>query len=119
LADADVIPFWSYFSSHGGVDVLGYPISKRFTWDGYVCQAMQRGVLQWDESDHQVHLANIMDFLAVDHRDEVLLKTNVVPPAIGIANETGLSIAQIRATRQQLLEEDNALAPYYRGLPSA
>ena len=34
IADSNSIPFWTYFNEHGGPDVLGYPVSRRFIWDG-------------------------------------------------------------------------------------
>ena len=37
--------FWDEFQRLGGVDALGYPISRRFTWKGFTVQAMQKGVL--------------------------------------------------------------------------
>ncbi len=39
ITDDDGIPFWSEFSRLGGVDELGYPVSRRFIWGGSVVQA--------------------------------------------------------------------------------
>src|SRR5579863_7033134 len=72
LSDAGAIPFWTYFSQHGGVDVLGYPISQRFLWDGYVCQATQRAVLQWNPTTGEVQFANLFDYLSQNGRDDWL-----------------------------------------------
>lgn len=38
--------FWSEFQRLGGVPALGYPISDRFMWDGFLVQATQRVVMQ-------------------------------------------------------------------------
>lgn len=81
VTDAAGIPFWAFFSQHGGVDLLGYPISTRFTWDGYVCQATQRAVLQWNPSTNQVQLANIFDYLSQAGRDDWLLSAHLAPRA--------------------------------------
>jgi hypothetical protein len=35
VTNADGIPFWDAFQGHGGVDVLGYPVSRRFVLDGF------------------------------------------------------------------------------------
>jgi hypothetical protein len=43
------IPFWDEFQRLGGVDALGYPVSRRFVYKGFVTQAFQKAVLQWQE----------------------------------------------------------------------
>src|SRR5579859_4304817 len=47
ITDDGGIAFWSEFKRLGGVDVLGYPASTRFTLDGFTVQATQRVILQW------------------------------------------------------------------------
>src|SRR5947207_3019207 len=47
ITDGGDIPFWSEFQRLGGVAALGYPVTGRFVWDGFVVQATQRVVLQW------------------------------------------------------------------------
>ena len=79
ITDADGIPFWTFFRQHGGVDVLGYPISQRFLWDGYVCQATQRAVMQWDPATHQLQLVNIFDYLSDAGKDDWLLAAHIAP----------------------------------------
>jgi hypothetical protein len=40
--------FWTGFRRFGGVEVLGYPVSRRYRYaDGELYQAFQRGVLKW------------------------------------------------------------------------
>jgi Lytic transglycolase len=80
IADSNGIPFWTYFNEHGGPDVLGYPVSRRFTWDGYVCQATQRAVMQWNPSTQKVQLANVFDNLSMIGKDQWLATTNIAPP---------------------------------------
>ena len=38
------------------LQALGYPISRRFMWDGFVSQAMQKVVLQWRPEQDAVSL---------------------------------------------------------------
>src|SRR6185437_185321 len=38
VTDADGVPFWSAFQALGGVDVLGYPVTRRFELDGFTVQ---------------------------------------------------------------------------------
>src|SRR5258708_162449 len=69
VSDLNGIPFWSYFNESGGQSVLGYPVSRRFLWDGYVCQATQRAIMQWNPSTHQVQLVNVFDQLSSIGKD--------------------------------------------------
>ncbi|MCS7002115.1 MAG: hypothetical protein NZ518_04620, partial [Dehalococcoidia bacterium] len=66
-ADRDGRPtrWWSEFLRLGGLDALGYPISRVYTGpDGFLYQAFQRGVLQWRPEAGRAMLANTLDFLA-------------------------------------------------------
>ena len=63
ITDEEDIAFWTEFQRLGGVDTLGYPISGRFFWDGYISQATQRGVLQWHPDGSRVELVNLLDYL--------------------------------------------------------
>src|SRR5688572_5594817 len=46
ITDEGGIPLWSEFQRLGGVAALGFPVSRRFTWEGFVVQATQKAVLQ-------------------------------------------------------------------------
>ena len=46
VSNADGIPFWDFFRAAGGVEAVGYPVSHRFVWNGFVVQAMQKVVFQ-------------------------------------------------------------------------
>ena len=50
VEDGHGADLWSAFKSAGGVDALGYPISRRFEWSGDVAQAFVYGVLRWNRS---------------------------------------------------------------------
>jgi hypothetical protein len=79
ITDNDGIPFWTFFSTSGGVDSLGYPVSQRFSWDGYVCQATQRGILQWNPTTNTVQLANVLDYLSQIGKDDWLAAAHLAP----------------------------------------
>ena len=38
---------WTAFQLLGGVDALGYPISRRFDFDGYWAQGFEKALLRW------------------------------------------------------------------------
>jgi hypothetical protein len=81
ISDANGIPFWTFFTQQGGTDVLGYPVSTRFMWNGYVCQATQRAILQWDPASGSVQLANVVDYLSTAGEDDWLYQHRLVPKA--------------------------------------
>jgi hypothetical protein len=47
VANEAGIPLWDAFVKAGGVQALGYPLTRRFTWNGTVVQGFQNGVLRW------------------------------------------------------------------------
>ncbi|MCY4436676.1 MAG: FxLYD domain-containing protein [Chloroflexi bacterium] len=58
------IVFWSSFQQLGGVPAVGYPVSGRFILDGFVYQATQNVLLQWDPASNSVNIANTFDMLS-------------------------------------------------------
>ena len=61
ITDEGGIPFWSEYQRLGGPEVLGYPVSARFVWDGFTVQAMQKVVFQWRPDTRSVAFVNVMD----------------------------------------------------------
>jgi hypothetical protein len=47
VANEAGLPFWDAFKAEGGLDTLGYPLTRRFIWNGTIVQAFQNGVLRW------------------------------------------------------------------------
>ena len=82
------VPFWSEFQRLGAVERLGYPITQRFIWHGFITQATQKAVLQWDPDLGRVQLVNVLDYLADIGKEEWLQQKWFVPrrsPAGSIA----------------------------------
>jgi hypothetical protein len=51
---------WTAFQAAGGVDALGYPVSRRFEWDGKVAQAFSSGTaLRWNPDLQQADTLNV------------------------------------------------------------
>ena len=63
ITDNGGIAFWTGFQQFGGVPELGYPVSGRFILNGFVYQATQRTLLQWDSANSSVNIANTFDLL--------------------------------------------------------
>jgi hypothetical protein len=76
--DADAA-FWSEFQQWGGVDRVGYPITNRFAYRGFLTQAFQKLVLQWrPELGHAVPV-NVLDDLDQQGSDAWLSASRAVP----------------------------------------
>jgi len=61
VQDGHEADLWSAFQSAGGVDSLGYPISRRFELSGDVAQAFANGVLRFDRASQSVQMLNVKD----------------------------------------------------------
>jgi hypothetical protein len=56
VANEAGIPFLDAFREQGGVDTLGYPLTRRFVWNGTIVQAFQHGVLRWLPTEARVEV---------------------------------------------------------------
>ena len=103
--------FYAAFEEFGGVAAVGYPVSRRFIWDGFVTQVMQKAVFQWRPDQQATAFVNVFDDLhrlGYDGRlDDQLV------PAQEQFDETGLSWPQILERRVALLDEEPALRRVY------
>ncbi len=94
--------FWAGMRHLGGVQVLGYPISRPYLApDGLQYQVFQRGVLQWRPDIGEAWLANVMDWLHAAGHDDWLLSLGVPRQR----NDDGslTDFAQIKAARLRWL----------------
>ena len=112
------VPFWTFFSEHGGVSELGYPVSRRFMWDGQICQATQRAILQWDPQTNEVQLANLFDYLSRMGKDDWLLAAHLAPKPQTTPYETKpLSFLMLAHYRFAWLYNDPAIFHRYFSTP--
>lgn len=113
------INMWSEFQRLGGVAVLGYPASRRFTLDGFTVQATQKFLLQWrpDANPPQVYFVNVFDKLHDNGQDAALQAQFQIPPQLPASFDAGkTSFNDIAAGRLALLASDPAIsARYYNG----
>ena len=105
--------FWTAFSEFGGVPAVGYPVSRRFVWDGFVTQVMQKAVFQWRPDEQATAFVNVFDDL---HRlgFDSALEDQLVPVQEEF-DETGLAWPQILEQRVALLDEEPLLRRVYLG----
>jgi len=103
------IPFWNEYQRLGGVRTLGYPASKRFVWNGWIAQVVQRGIVVWHPDDNRAELANVLDDLSAAGLDDWLQAEKGIPPPGDNSAEQSLSFDQIRAGRLALLDQNDAI----------
>jgi hypothetical protein len=115
ITDEENIPFWTEFQQLGGVETLGYPISRRFFWDGYISQATQRGVLQWHPAETQMQLVNLLDYLSARGFDQLLEKVYSIPAVTPITNmvQGSADWQGVAQASSYLLEQSPAVRSFY------
>jgi hypothetical protein len=86
VTDDGGVRFWSEMQRVGGVAAVGYPVSRRFQWDGFTVQAFQRVVFQWRADQNAVAFVNVFDRLHDLGKDEFLLKVRQTPPPRAFAD---------------------------------
>ena len=111
VTDDSGIPFWSTFSRDGGVAAFGYPISTRFLISSATDQALQKGILQWDNGI--VSVINVLDVLHDAGLDAVLQSRYFTPPPADTSPDAGLAWPQIVARHQQFLAGNPAIRAAY------
>ena len=117
VIDDEEASFWSEFRRLGGVEGVGYPISQRFEWDGFIVQAMQRGVLQWRPEVGRAYFVNVFDQMSSAGKDDWLLTVRSTPRPLGPEFDAGKKWDQIVADRLALLETNPALRSAYYAVP--
>ena len=83
ITDENGVNFASEFERLGGVEALGYPISRRFEWDSFTTQATQKAVLQWHPQTNRAALINLLDAFSDAGLDPWLEQHAQVPPPAG------------------------------------
>jgi hypothetical protein len=106
---------WSEFNRLGGVNAVGYPVSHRFQWSGFLCQTMQRVVFQWRPDIGQVYFANVFDLMSETGKDDWLLSTRQTPKPF-VFNEAGKTWDQIVSLRLAALNANAAIKAAYNSV---
>ena len=117
ITDENGVNFASEFERLGGVEALGYPISRRFEWDGFTTQATQQAVLQWHPQANRAALINLLDAFADAGLDSWLEQQAQVPPRHVPHDEAGLIFDEVVAARLSYLDGYPALRQAYFAAP--
>ena len=114
VVDDQDASFWTEFRRFGGVDVLGYPVSRRYRYPdpntGYLSQAFQRGILQWHPETARAQMANVFEQFTEQGRDDALEIAGIPRPQ---PDPPGLSFADDAERRMGMLSEPRFLARYF------
>ncbi|HEY0581135.1 MAG TPA: hypothetical protein VGE94_03075, partial [Chloroflexota bacterium] len=105
--------FWTEFRRFGGVEVLGYPVSRRYrypTETGYLSQAFQRGILQWHPETGRAQMANVFEQFTEQGRDDLLENVGIPRPR---PQDATLNFADDAERRMGWLVEPRFLARYF------
>lgn len=113
VVDDSEARFWTAFEEFGGVAEVGYPVSRRFVWDGFVTQVMQKAVFQWRPGEQATAFVNVFDDLHRLGYDQRLADELV--PEQEAFDEAGLPWPQILERRVALLDEEPLLRRVYLG----
>lgn len=113
ITNEDGIPFWDAFQRLGGVDAIGYPATGRFTWRGFVDQATQKVILQWNPARGQVEVVNVFDVIEQMGLDGQLQAKYQTPPSADNGADAGKGWAQIVARHQAELDAAPAIKARY------
>ncbi len=82
VTDDDGIPLWTEFQRLGGVQAVGFPISRRFVWNGLLSQAFQRVIFQWQPGRGVVAFVNTFDLMSSAGLDDFLLSVRQGPKPV-------------------------------------
>ncbi|MBI4322474.1 MAG: hypothetical protein HY675_28610 [Chloroflexi bacterium] len=110
--DGDVL-FWTEFRRLGGMLGIGYPVSRRFLWNGFVSQATQKGVLQWRPDQKKAWFVNVFDLLHDAGKDDWLALVRSVPKQLPSDFDKGKSWNDVIVGRRALLNDFPKISARY------
>ncbi len=113
ITNDDGVAFWDAYQKLGGPYVLGYPVTTRFNYDGFVTQAMQKVVFQWRPDIKQVWFLNTFDALHDNGKDGWLLAYRQTPAPFDVTPDIGLSWDQVVKRHQAFLDQNRAIKARY------
>ncbi len=110
--DDQAMFLWEFFRL-GGIPALGYPVSQRFTLDGFTVQAFQKAVLQWHPDTGSATFVNVLDRLHDGGKDGWLAVERMTPPPSSTDGDRGLTWQAVVARHEALLNTNQALKDAY------
>lgn len=117
ITNEDGVLFWEFYQRLGGPYVLGYPVTGRFMYDGFVTQAMQKAVFQWRPEVKQVYFLNTFDAMHDRGLDEWLLVYRQTPKPFEVTADIGLSWDQVVRRHLTFLDQNQAIKTTFMANP--
>ena len=117
VSDDATARFWTAFQDFGGVQALGYPVSQRFMLHGFVVQAFQKAILQWDPSKDGVNVANTLDVMNREGHDAWLEAFRQVPTHATLSEDDGVPFSQVIDNHLALLDVNPAIREAFLATP--
>jgi hypothetical protein len=108
--------FWTEYQRLGGVESLGYPVSSRFTYHGYLTQAFQKAALQWRPDLDTGVPVNIFDSLT-PAMDSWLDAYRQVPRSPDWSGDADQPWDEVMASHEALLDAYPPLHDQYFSVP--
>src|SRR5581483_10338682 len=117
ITDADGILFYQNFKYYGGPDVLGYPATRRFSFQGFTIQGTQKVGMKWRPDQGTINYLNIFDILHDQGQDAWLESVRQVPPPQDTKPDTGLTFDQVKARHLGFLDGNPAIKDMFLSNP--
>ena len=106
VIDDEQARFWTGFQELGGLGALGRPISQRSIVDGFLVQAFERAVLQWDPVNQATNMLNTLDVLHQAGYDEWLAADpRRIPPHQTLPEDADVPFDQVVRNHLALLDD--------------
>ena len=110
-------PFLSEFRRIGGVDALGYPLTRAITYGGKPTQFFQKGALQWEPLTRSFRFLDIFDILSARGFDAALAAEYLIPPPDDTAPDAGLTWDAVVARHLAIMDGAPAIAAFVLDTP--
>ena len=126
VTNADGIAFWDTWQRLG-LENIGYPVSHRYKWRGFVTQVFQKAIMQW-QPGKGVFFVNVFDELHDAGGDHWLDTFFAIPPQVSSSFDGALPehlqgelreryLKQIKDAQLALLDANPAIKESYFAAP--
>jgi hypothetical protein len=113
VLDDSAAQFWTEFQRYGGVANVGYPITNRFVYRGFITQAFQKLVLQWRPELGQAVPLNVLDEFTRPTDSWLAANRQVPSPPAELSVDASQDWDAVVADRQAILDPYTAIRDTY------
>lgn len=117
VTNDDGVPLWTTWQRFG-LENIGYPLSQRFVWKGFLTQVFQKAAFQWRPDLGGVAFVNVYDEMhGLSTADRLLFTYRETPFPLLPSFDAGKSWNQIVRDRLALLDANPAIKARYFAAP--